>query len=376
MKNLMVIIVSSSKTLKFFKGQIKFLSKYFRIELISSYDNYLKDIASEEGVSATSIEIKREISIFHDLLSLIKLYKFFIKKKPSVIHGNTPKAALLSLLAGWMANIPTRIYFLHGLRYEGFTGPKRQLLILFEKISCYFATNIYAVGFGIKKEMQINNITKKPIRVIGHGSINGVDLEYFNKDNLLISNANLFAPKSFIYGYIGRINKDKGINELIQAFLEINNVFKNTKLLLVGEFEDELNPIKKEFKEEILHNQNIKYIKYKDDVRPYLKIIDVFVMPSHREGFGLSLLEAMSMNTASIASNISGCNELITHKKNGLLFLMKDVSSLFEKMKLLYTDNELRHFIRSNSRKIAEEKFRKEDVWKKTMKELKDICKS
>lgn len=320
-------------SLNFFKGQIGALSKDFDITLISSPDKELEQIAHSENVKYTAISMKRDISIVDDIVSLLKFLWLFISQRPDVIHCNTPKASLLGLITGYITRVPVRIYYVHGLRYEGATGRKRQLLFTLEKLNFFCATHIIAVSKGIKQKVQ-DELTGKKVSVIHHGSANGMSVEEFlteNYDDYAIRKSYGITKQDFVFGFVGRLVADKGINELVHAF----NMFeqKNVKLVIVGRYEHELDPLSQETQNIIKTNPNIIEVGFQKDVKKFLTIMDLFVSPSYREGFGLSVLEANLMKVPVLVTSITGYSEIVQEGKNGFFVDPKDTLTLFNKMK-------------------------------------------
>jgi glycosyltransferase involved in cell wall biosynthesis len=184
----------------------------------------------------------------------------------------------------------------------------------------------------------------------------------------------LYIPSDdIVFCFIGRLVKDKGINELIQAFVELNKQHPSTKLLLVGPFERELDPLLPATEEEIQNNPNIISVGFQSDVRPYLAISDVFVFPSYREGFPNVVMQAGAMELPCIVTDINGCNEIITDGVNGLIIPSKDKKVLKEKMELLLIDNDLRMQLKSVAREMITSRYEQELVWEALLKEYKSL---
>lgn len=351
-------------SLNFFRDQIGVLNNFYDVTIISSSSEQLQEIAEREGVEFKGIEMKRDISLLKDLKSLFKLIYFFFKERPKVIHCNTPKASLLGLLAAYITKVPNRIYYIHGLRYEGTMGLKRKLLVAMEKLSCFCATDIIAVSFGVK-EIAMRELTSKPITVIHNGSANGMFIDEFvnnEYDVFEIRKKLNINHNDFVYGFIGRVVSDKGINELISSFEKINEDIKNIKLLLVGRYENELDPLNNETKSIIENNKNIIEVGFQKDVKPFLVMMDVFVSPSYREGFGLTLLEANLMGKPVIASNITGYSEIIKEGKNGFFVNARDKISLTNKMKYVYENKKMLISMKSNCLNMIKEKYNHKEV--------------
>lgn len=376
MKKKFIIITTVPVSLSFFKGQIQILKEKFDVKLISSPGNNLDLMCKDEKVEGFAVKMKREISLFNDFKSLLKLIAIFSKLKPYIIHGSTPKAGLLSMIAGWCMRVPVRIYYLHGLRYHGTSGFKRKVLLSMEKVSCLFATNIFSVSYGVRESMLEDNITRKKINLIGNGSVNGIDTNYFSpfKHDLPdLRDECEILPSHFVFGYVGRIVEDKGINELVDAFKEVYKYNPDARLLILGNFEDDLDPVRKDIKNEILSNPQIIFVGYQTDIRPYLKMMNVFVFPSYREGFGMSLLEAAAMEVPAISSDIIGCNEIIKEGYNGKLILPKSKDGLIKAMKDFIDDPELVKKMASVTRGYMIKKYDQKKLWSETLAEYLKI---
>lgn len=367
-KKKLFIVTTVPMSFVFFKGQLLLLREKFEVTLISSPENALYETAQFNKVKSHGIKMAREISLFSDLVSLCKLLLYFYKNRPDLLHANTPKGSFLSLAAAWFCKVPTRIYYVHGLRYQGTNGAKRKLLMSMEKISCFFATDIIAVSNGVREVLYTDKIAKKKITVIWNGSANGIDLSFFDPLHPDVYNVrpHLFIEENnFVFGFLGRLVGDKGINELVSAFDQLNREHCNIKLLLVGIYEHHLDPLRPETLTLIKNNPNIIEAGIQSDVRSYLKAMDLFVFPSYREGFGIVLMEAAAMNVPAISSDIIGCNEIIEEGVNGFLIQTKDENALYLKMKYAL-DNPLKiDLMRPVSRTMISGKFEQRQLWDK-----------
>ena len=323
------------------KGQLKYLDQYFDITAISGQGSDLKEVNQREGVKTYAVEMQRQISPVKDLISLAKLYFYFKKEKPDLIHSITPKAGLLSMIAGRLAGVPIRIHTFTGLVFPYKKGLMQKVLITMDRLLCYCATNIYPEGEGVKKDLEKYRITKKALKIIANGNVNGIDLEYFNPNVFSQDKRADFKKKlkinenDFVFLFVGRLVKDKGINELTEAFVKLNSKFPKTKLLLVGPFEEDLDPLLPETRNKIENNANIISVGFQKDVRPFFVISDVFVFPSHREGFPNVLLQAGAMDLFSIVTDISGNNEIIKNEINGQIISVNDKDELYSALEII-----------------------------------------
>ncbi|MFV9472836.1 glycosyltransferase [Advenella sp. RU8] len=229
MKKKLFLITTIPNSLFFFKNQIKKLNQDFDVTLISSPGEKLESIAHNENVKYKSISMKRNISINNDIISFIKFFWLFLIQRPAVIHCNTPKAALLGLFSGFITRVPTRIYYIHGLRYEGEIEKKQKILIAIEKLCCFCATDIIAVSNGVKQKAK-ENLTNKKISIIHNGSPNGLPVQDFlvaNYNKKKIYQELAISEEDFVFGFVGRLVGDKGINELVYAFNQLEQKILN-----------------------------------------------------------------------------------------------------------------------------------------------------
>jgi glycosyltransferase involved in cell wall biosynthesis len=359
------------------KGQLDFLNKYYNVIAVSGNDSHLETVSKREKVSTIDVKMQRQISPFNDLISLIKLYNVFRKEKPDIVHSITPKAGLLGMTAAYFAGVPIRIHTFTGLVFPTRTGIMQKILILMDKILCKFATNIYPEGEGVKQDLLNYRITNKPLNVIANGNVNGLDLNFFDKNNFSTQELDDLKIRlnidneEFIFIFVGRLVADKGINELVKAFIKISETNKNSKLLLVGPFEDDLDPLEKSTLEVIKSNSSIISVGYQNDVRPYFAISNALVFPSYREGFPNVVMQAGAMNLPSIVSNINGCNEIIIPNENGIIIPVKNQEKLYDAMLEMISNEKAYLVMKNNARKLIESRYSQELVWKSILEEYK-----
>ncbi len=351
------------------KNQLAFLNRYFEVIALSSNGNDLIEVQKREGVKIKAIEFKRQISLFKDLKSLLLLTAYFLKIKPDIIQSNTPKSSLISMISGYFASIKYRIYLVTGLRYESENGFKRNFLIYFEKLTCFFATHIIAESTGVKELLLKDKITSKDIIIIGNGNINGIDLDYWNpklfEGNELIHLKNeLDITNSIVFLFVGRLVGDKGINELVDVFEIISKESNiNIKLLLIGDFEDSLDGLLPYTKSLINSNTNIIRLTFQEDIRKYLLVSDCLILPSYREGFSNVTLQAGSMGLPIIITDVNGATDLIQTDINGIIIKKYNKIELYNSMKL-FSENKI-NFNPVKIREIIIERYSQEKFYKK-----------
>lgn len=354
------------------------MSDYFDVIGVSSDRHQLKNYGRDEDVKIKTLNMTRKISPIKDLISLMQMIVFFSKEKPQIVHTHTPKAGIIGMLAAWICRVPIRLHTVAGLPLMQTSGMKKKLLIFVERLTYLCGTRIYPNSFELMNYIKTMNLAKSSkLKVIGYGSSNGIDTDFFNPSKKYPEN---FRKKyklhgRFVYSYVGRIVADKGINELIFAFDKLSKNYSNITLLLVGPLEDDLDPISSESKEILKENKNILSIGFVKDVRPYLKYSDVFVLPSHREGFPNVLLQACSMNIPCIATNINGCNEIITNNHNGLLIKPKERKDLYDAMERYLLDKDLKNKLSIASRKEIIEKYERKNFHRLLLQEYMELLK-
>lgn len=362
-RNKSKIIRSSTVSLSidFFKEvMIKMRKMGYEMVAVTSPGEDLVKLNEEEGFHTVEVSMERHISILKDMKSLIDLIRVFSKERPQVVHSITPKAGLLCMVAAWITRVPVRIHTFTGLVWPTATGFPRKILMTTDWITCACATHVIPEGQGVLNDLK-NYVTKKPMKVLGYGNVMGVDMERFDPNRFTRSKSDL---DPFTYIFVGRVVGDKGINELVEAFTRLNLKFLNTKLKIVGNYEKELNPLLPRTNESINSNPAIEASgsKYGEDLLQEYVNSDCFVMPSYREGFPNSVLEAGAMGLPCIVTDINGSREIVTNNVNGIIVPSKDIDSLYNAMECMLVDSNYRELMASNARKIINSKFKKKYV--------------
>lgn len=359
------------------KGQLKFLNQHFEVVAVSGEDEHLRTVAEREQVRTIPLTMQRAIRPLHDLVALWKLYRLFKKERPQIVHSITPKAGLLSMVAAKMAGVPVRMHTFTGLIFPSRTGVMKHLLIQMDRLLCWSATHIYPEGKGVKHDLQYYKITSKPLQVLANGNVNGIDLEFFSSTQVSpdqkyqLQQELGLKPNDFVYIFVGRLVGDKGINELISAFSQLET--PNSKLLLVGPFETELDPLQPETLKVIKTHPNIISVGFQSDVRPYFAISDCLVFPSYREGFPNVVMQAGAMGLPSIVTDINGCNEIIVEGENGTIIPVKNVATLVDAMQKMIYDTSYYHHLRQNARPMIQSRYEQRVVWEALLEEYRRV---
>ena len=369
------------------KGQLRFMaSNGFDVKGVSSEGEELREVHENEGIAVEAITMSRKITPFQDLKSLWEMWNFLRKEKPQIVHTHTPKAGIIGMLAARLAGVPHRLHTVAGLPLMEATGTKRKILNFVEKLTYSSATRVYPNSKGLYDFILQNNFTQSnKLKIIANGSSNGIDTTFFSPDQVtelervtLREKLNI-QPDDFVFVFVGRIVSDKGINELIKAFSELQTVENKPtgiKLLLVGGLENDLDPLNPETLAEINQNKDIISVGFQQDVRSFFAIADALVFPSYREGFPNVVMQAGAMGLPSIVSDINGCNEIIIEGENGLIIPSKNVEKLKEKMLTLAKDKNLYTKLKGNSRRMIENRYEQSVVWNALLEEYEGLLQS
>lgn len=362
-KNKIIRAVTVPQSLGFCREvMIKMRAMGYDMVAVTSPGPELDELRDKDGFHCVAVPMERHISIVNDLKSLMRMISVFRKEKPQVVHSMTPKAGMICMVAAWLTRVPVRIHTFTGLVWPTATGLKRKILMMTDWLTCACATHVIPEGQGVLNDLKNGGITKKPMKVLGYGNVRGVDMERFSPARFKATK----NPDVFTFVFVGRIVGDKGINELVEAFVKLHDKHKNTRLVLVGKYEHELDPVSDKTRKLIDTNEGIVACgpKYGDDLLQMYVDADCFVMPSYREGFPNTVLEAGAMGLPSIVTDINGSREIIENEKNGLIVPSKNANALYDAMERMLTDDKAREIMKSNARQIIESRFEKNFVQK------------
>lgn len=307
----------------------------YEVVAVSSPGDRLDTLAAREGVRTVAVPMERHISPLKDIKSLWRLVRVFRRERPAMVHSMTPKAGLLSMMAAWICRVPVRLHTFTGLVFPTATGLTQKILVFTDRLTCACATHIVPEGEGVRNDLTSYRITAKPLKVLGHGNVRGIDLERFDPSlpEVMDSAAKIRKEGVFTFIFIGRLVRDKGINELVSAFTELNREIPATRLILVGEQEPELDPLSPETLENISGCASIEAVGRQNDVRPWLAASDALAFPSYREGFPNVVIEAGAMGLPSIVTEINGSREIVSHGVNGVIIPPRDRDALLAAMR-------------------------------------------
>ncbi|WP_271856129.1 glycosyltransferase family 4 protein [Patiriisocius marinus] len=363
---------------KLLEGQLTFMKDHFDVTAISAEKERLEVYGKHNGVATKHIELTRKITPIKDLKAVYELYRYLKKEKPLIVHTHTPKAGIVGMMAAYFAKVPLRLHTVAGLPLMEATGMKRKVLDFVEKLTYKFSTNVYPNSKGLYDFILSEKFTKQSkLKVLGKGSSNGIDTSYF--DPSLYSEEFIARQKrqwnipltDFVFVFVGRMVADKGVNEMVGAFQQLLKENSACTLLLVGPFEEELDPLNPSVVEAIKTINKIVHAGYQNDVRPFFAMSDGLVFPSYREGFPNVVLQAGAMGLPAIVSNINGCNEIVTSGENGIIIPVKDEAATLEAMRDLSINKEFQSTLKKNARKIIVENYDRQEMFQYLLNEYK-----
>jgi len=380
-KKICVVHICTVPTVfKQFRGQLHYIQNNgYDVHCISSPGQDLIDIGSQEGVQIHPVKMTRTISPIVDLVSVFKIVILLLKIKPSIVHSYTPKGGFLGMLSAFVSLTPVRIYHNLGLRFVLLSGWREKLLIYIEKLSCYMAHKVYCDSKSVREIIvSMSLCPEKKIVVPVNGSVNGVDAEQrFNpliipKERSVVRDKYQIPRDAILIGFVGRITIDKGIIELIKAWIVLRREFENLHLFLIGPVED-IGVIPGVELDVFLNDVRIHKTGDITDPVNYYAALDIFASPTRREGFGTTFLEAAAMELPVVATNITGCIDCVIPGETGMLIEVQDEIMLANALREYIINTNLRKQHGSNARKRVIRDFRQEALWEYMVNEYKTL---
>jgi glycosyltransferase involved in cell wall biosynthesis len=363
---------------KLLEGQLSYMQQFYDVTAISAEKKRLEKYGLDNGVATFHLDLTRKITPVKDLKAVYNLYRLLRKEKPLIVHSHTPKAGIVGMMAAYLARVPLRLHTVAGLPLMEAKGFKRKILDAVEKLTYRFAIRVYPNSKGLYDFIISEKFTNpRKLKVLGKGSSNGIDTHYFdpniysNEEKIKLKNDWNIPNSDFVFVFVGRMVADKGVNEMVGAFQELWKTNQHCSLLLVGPFEDELDPLLPTTNQAINSNDKIIHVGYQTDVRPFLSISNALVFPSYREGFPNAVLQSSVMGLPAIVSNINGCNEIITPGLNGIIIPVKDQAATMDAMKVLMNNTDLYSELKKNARPIIVENYSRQEMWECLLNEYK-----
>jgi glycosyltransferase involved in cell wall biosynthesis len=393
--------VTSALALNYLRGQLQYLhDKGFDVTVISSGGDLLDEAARIEGVKAIEIPMAKKPAPRKDLVSLWRLWRIMRALRPAVTNVGTPKAGLLGGLAAWLNRVPCRFYTLRGLRFETTKGLKRRLLICAERLACHFAHRVICVSKSVQAMAVASGLVNwEKTVVFGRGSSNGVGVSRFAPTRERISRADelrrelRIPPSAPVMGFVGRLTHDKGVPELLEAFLRLRDQFPDLRLLLLGRFESE-DSLPVETRQCLETHPQVVLLEHQqrdgkpsladqsredwpvEDAAPYYSLMDVFVLPSHREGLPNVILEAQAACKPVAAARATGIVDVVAHEETGLLFPVGDIEALTDAVARLLSDKVLARKLACAGEEQVKGEFRQEQIWEALYQEYQRILRT
>jgi glycosyltransferase involved in cell wall biosynthesis len=355
------------------RGEMVFMkNKGFQVEAVSSPGVHLNELAVEEEIPIHEVNIARRISPLKDLLALIRLWLLFLKLRPTIVHGSTAKAGLISMLAGTLAGVDIRVYTLRGLMTEIHSGFAGKILKVTEWIACHCAHQVFAVSRSVEDAVTGEKLcATERIKVLHKGSGQGVDARNtFNPTNHPqeqrkdLRGQYGIPSNARVVGFVGRLVEDKGISELWQAWQTIRSNYEDVRLMMIGS-EEPGDPVAADMVEELRADPHVIMIDFvpRRQMARHYAVMDLVVLPSHREGFPNVALEAAAMELAVIATQVTGCRDAIKDGVTGTLTRPRDPSALAEAIGRYLDDKELRLDHGKKGREWVVRDFQQEIIW-------------
>jgi glycosyltransferase involved in cell wall biosynthesis len=352
------------------RGQLAhFAEQGFDVHLACAPGPSLSDVAAREGVAVHEIPMNRQTSPLRDVRSLVAMVSLMRRIRPDVVNAGTPKAGLVGMLAAWLTGVPARVYVLRGLRLETSRGATRTMLTITEKIACHCAHSVVCVSSSLRDQaVETGLVRADKTIVVGSGSSNGVEIERFEAGNRMLEEIERLRAMHGLpvgaptVGFIGRLTRDKGIVELATAFEQLYAEDPSRRLLLVGGTEDG-DPLPDHTRKILLDHPGVVRTGFVSETAPYYHLMDVLCLPSHREGFPNTPLEAAAAGRPTVTTDATGARDSVVDNTTGLIVPCGDVGALTDALDRLLSDQETARTMGVNAARRAAEEFAPPKVW-------------
>jgi glycosyltransferase involved in cell wall biosynthesis len=362
-------------------GQMHFMQQNgFEVIMISADGPELHEVIQTEQCRHFVVPMTRKITPLQDLKCLIQLIKIFRKEQPDIVHSHTPKAGLLGMLAAKISGVKVRIHTVAGMPLMVEKGFKLQLLKFIEKLTYRAANYVWPNSNSLYNYIIDNKFTSaKKLNIISKGSTNGININRFSKtvldENtvLEIKNSINYSAQHIYLLCIGRLVADKGIVELVNVFTTLQKKYADLKLIVVGDYEEELDPLPAAIMQQIKSNPNIIHVKWTQQVEYFMHIASYFVFPSHREGFPNVLLQAGAMELPIICSRIAGNVDIVTHQQTGLIFETANELQMTEQIEYAISNPVQMQAMSASLVQIIKNDYRRENIWQNMLSTYKSL---
>lgn len=370
-----VIGVTSAQTCLVLRGRLRaFRFAGFRVTLVSSPGPLLESTAAGEGVEAAPIPIERAIAPVSDLLALYRLWRMLGRVKPELVEFSTPKAGLLGILAARFRRHPRRVYLLRGLKLETTTGLKRRMLLAAERLACRSAHKVVCNSASLRdRALALKLVPASKLVLLGGGSSRGVDILRFSPGASTVRTRWKIPDEAPVVGFAGRLTRDKGIPELIDAFERILQRYPQAHLLLVGWFDAAEDALSSDLRRRIDAHPAIHVTGMVDSTPDYYRAMDLLVLPTWREGFPNAVLEAAATGIPVITTLATGARDSVLPEVTGLLIPPGYPEAITEAVLSLLDDPARRKRMGLAARTWVTDNFADDQVLARTIKFYRDL---
>jgi glycosyltransferase involved in cell wall biosynthesis len=372
--------VTVSLSLGLMRGQLRYLKNVgFRPAALCSPGFQVEDMRTVESVPVFTVAMEREVSPVADLLSLLRIWRCLRNVRPMICNASTPKAGLLVGLAAWLIRVPCRVYTLRGLRLETARGLKRAVLHVAERIACGCAHRVVCVSPSLRQRaVELGVVRENKALVLRSGSSNGVDPSRFAPTpERLAAAASILRqrgvkPTSRVIGYVGRLTRDKGLPELLIAFGLVQERFPDAILMVIGNYEAG-DPVSPETHAAIEKGRGVMHVEFPPEIGPYYLAMDVLVLPTHREGFPNTVLEAQAAERPVVTTYATGAVDSISRNTTGLLVPVGDTNALADALIALMSDPALAQQMGRSGRERVCREFNQETLWQSLVEVYREL---
>jgi glycosyltransferase involved in cell wall biosynthesis len=367
-----VHVTTVPMALMFLRGQVGFMkARGLELIAVSSPGEELEEFGQAQGIAVHGIDMPRRVTPLRDVFALVRLVRVLRELQPTVVHAHTPKGGLLGMVAGVLAGVPVRVYHMRGLPFMTKTGPARALLRMTERLSCLAADHVLCVSRSLRDVALDERLcAPEKIEVLAGGSGNGVDAGGRFNPNIIAKDARHATRAKYgipgdalVIGFVGRIVRDKGVAELLDAFQRLSRRFENTHLLVVGGLEEHRDGLPAAAIESLRHGERVHWVGFDWDAAPLYAAMDVVALPSYREGFPNVPLEAAAMGLPVVTTSVPGCVDAVADGVSGTLVPPGDAGSLERALERYLADPALRAAHGAAGRSRVETSFRQEAIW-------------
>jgi glycosyltransferase involved in cell wall biosynthesis len=360
--------VTRHETCLVLRGRLRALRDAgFHVTVVSSPGVLLTRTAALEGVRSVAIPIQRGIAPIADVISLVRIWLLIGRLRPDMVEFSTPKAGLLGTLAAWLRRVPRRVYMLRGLKLETTSGFKHRVLLVAERLAARCAHAVLCNSHSLRaRALALGIGTASKLRLLGEGSSNGVDTDHFSPGRSMVRVRFRLPQQAKVVGFVGRLTRDKGLPELIDAFDQILQREPDAHLLLVGWFDNGEDELPSSLRERIIAHPHIHRTGYVSDPLPFYRAMDVMVLPTWREGFPNVVLEAAATGIPVVTTLSTGSRDSVVPEVTGLLIPPGYPEAISEAVCKLLADPERAHRMGAAARAWVLQHYVDEHVMKLT----------